>query len=222
MTEPDPLRQNKHAAGPEGGAGHARWRILLSGLALLQMITSLVFFMMPTQLPFFLAAQGEGHAAKTGLMLGILTLSGGMMGFFYLRINRVLREAGSYALGYTLMAGGFLLLTIGGDLWHSLAMGAIGGGLATVMPNFIALALALSPANRRGIVAGALMASVFLGQVLSPAVSIPGIAKLGFLGMFRAAAVLLACLALGAAMWALIPRLNMILSQPFRGLRRSR
>ncbi|GLO71867.1 MFS transporter [Phaeobacter inhibens] len=222
VTEPDPLRQNQHVAGPEGGAGHVRWRILLSGLALLQMITSLVFFMMPTQLPFFLASQGGDHSAKTGMMLGILTLSGGMMGFFYLRINRVLREAGSYTLGYALMAGGFLLLTVDGDQWHSIAMVAIGGGLATVMPNFIALALALSPVNRRGIVAGALMASVFLGQVLSPAVSIPGIAKLGFLGMFRAAAVLLACLAIGAAMWALILWLNMILIEPFRGLRRSR
>ncbi|MFV1594552.1 MFS transporter [Phaeobacter sp. JH20_36] len=222
LAEPDPAQRSETATGSTEGAARSAWPVLLVGLASLQMITSLVFFMMPTQLPFFLATQAGDHSAKTGLLLGVLTLSGGMTGFLYLRINRWLGAAGAYALGYALMSSGFLMLTGGGTLWQSLAMVAIGSGLATVMPNFVALALALSPASRRGVVAGALMASVFLGQILSPAVSIPGIATLGFLEMFRAAAVLLICLAIGAAMWALIPRLYAILLEPIRGLRRSR
>ncbi|APG45636.1 MFS transporter [Phaeobacter porticola] len=226
---PEPPRQSAANANAPTGGGNpqqtapAMWHIPLLGLAMLQMITSLIFFMMPTQLPFFLASQGADNAAMTGGLLGALTLSGGLAALLYVRINRSFGAAGAYALGYALMGSGFLLLTAGADgIQQGVAAVAIGAGFATVMPNFVALALALAPAHRRGMVGGVLTSAVFLGQILSPVVSIPGIAEIGFLGVFRAAAVLLAGLALGAAMWALIPWLKVILLEPMRGQRRSR
>ena len=41
------------------------------------MMTTTIFFIMPTQLPFFLEAFGYDSAAMTGAALGALTLAGG-------------------------------------------------------------------------------------------------------------------------------------------------
>ncbi|MFS4581945.1 MFS transporter [Phaeobacter sp. C3_T13_0] len=223
LLEPPQETRKKDTSGSSERGPQTRWRLLLLGLAILQMTTSLAFFMIPTQLPFFLASLGGDDAAMTGMLLGALTLSGGLAALLYVRTNRKLGSAGAYAIGYALMSGGFLLLTVGEDtLRLSVAVVAIGAGFATVMPNFVALALTLSPASQRGTVGGVLTAAVFLGQILSPMVSIPGIATGGFFGLFRAVAALLAALAFSAVVWALIPRLRTIILTPSEVLRRSK
>ena len=97
------------------------------------------------------------------------------------------------------MALGFALLPLGQSAIFAGAT-EIGIGFAVVMPNFVAIALALAPPDRRGLAGGILTTSVFLGQFCSPLVSLPSIAAIGFDGTFRGTTLLLAGLEFAAVM----------------------
>ena len=203
ILEP-PIRKVENQSASRGAAdGHVRWIPLICALAFLQMLTTMIFFMMPTQLPFFFDALGHDSAAMTGAGLGALTLAGGCAALFFARIKRAIGFAGAYGLGYGLMAAGFLLLPAGfGPIFAGLT--AIGIGFAIVMPNFVAIALTLTPAHRRGLVGGLLTTSVFVGQFVSPFISLPSIATFGYDATFQATGLLLVALTLVATCFALM------------------
>lgn len=209
VTEPRLRRHDGQAAKETEVDGHPAWILLLGALAFLQMVTNMTFFIMPTQLPFFLDDQGYDSAAMTGAGLGALTLAGGCAALLYSRIKRTIGHAGAYALGYGMMALGFALLSLGaGSPAIFVGAIAIGIGFAIVMPNFVAIALALAPASRRGLAGGTLTTSVFLGQFLSPFLSIPAISAFGYDGAFQTAALSLATLATVAAVQSQLRRVT--------------
>jgi MFS family permease len=198
VNEPRRLKSAPISAGSSGGS--ARWALLTAVLALLQMITNMIFFLMPTQLPFFFEDLGYESATMTGSTLGILTIVGGGVALLYRRIKSSVGYSGTYALGYVLMAGGFALLAAGSGIVAILvAAAAIGAGYATVMPTFVAIVLQIAPDTRRGMAGGILTTSVFVGQILSPLASIPVIASFGYAGLFGGTAFALAAMALVAA-----------------------
>lgn len=180
------------------------WYLPFLGLVALQSITNMFFFIMPTQLPFFLNSKGYTSAALTGMVLSVLMLSGGSVALAYSRIKLTLGYAGVYATGYTAMASGFLLLMIAsGPLLFLSGAALVGAGYAAVSPTFIALTLSLAPTSRRGLAGGILTASVFAGQFVSPLLSTPVVMMAGYEGLFLAAALFLAimaAIALGAAL----------------------
>ena len=184
------------------------WRLPLALLVLLQGATNMIFFIMPTQLAFFLDAQGYDSAIMTGSALGVLMLSGGGFALLYARIQRAVGYAGIFALGYGAMALGFLMLLLASTTAAIFAaVAAIGAGYALVSPGFVALALNLAPAQKRGLAGGILTASIFIGQFCSPLLSTAVIAGYGYASLFGGTAALLAImtatatLAGGASRW---------------------
>lgn len=163
------------------------WPIL--ALAGVQMLTAMVFFLNPTQIPFFAVTLGYDGAATTGAYLAVLMFSGGLTALFYSRLKQRIGDPGGYAAGFAFMALGFALLPSGGQFWLLLAGGSlIGAGYAMVTPIFIAIALQLAPVQRRGIVGGIMTSSMFLGQFASPFASIPAVAAFGYDPVFYFAA----------------------------------
>lgn len=196
-------------APADDGAGLAAaaspWLLPILALAGLQMLTAMIFFLNPTQIPFFVTALGHDGAATTGTYLAVLMFSGGLTALFYGRIKQRIGDAGGFALGYGLMALGFALLPAGGELWLLLAGGGlIGAGYAAVTPIFIAIALQLAPVRRRGLVGGIMTSTMFLGQFASPFASIPAIAGFGYGPVFYATAT-------GFAVMAVIAGVGMAL-----------
>lgn len=187
---------------PAGESDDRRpWRLLFTLLVLLQGVTNMIFFVMPTQLSFFLDAGGYDSAIMTGTALGVLMLSGGGFALLYPRIQRAVGYAGIFALGYGAMALGFLLLVTASATPAIFgAVAAIGAGYALVSPSFIALALNLAPTRKRGLAGGILTASIFIGQFCSPLLSTPLIAGYGYASLFGGTAVLLAIMAVIAAL----------------------
>ena len=184
------------------------WRLPLALLVLLQGATNMIFFIMPTQLSFFLDARGYDSAIMTGSALGVLMLSGGGFALLYPRIQRAAGYAGIFALGYGAMALGFLILLLAATTPAIFAaVAAIGAGYALVSPSFVALALNLAPAQKRGLAGGILTASIFIGQFCSPLLSTAVIAGYGYASLFGGTAALLAImtatatLAGGASRW---------------------
>ncbi|WP_310620849.1 MFS transporter [Flexibacterium corallicola] len=198
LTEPVKHKAGQPQGDPQFYVGHKAWVPLFVALCVLQMLTNMSFFVMPTQLPFFFESLGVESAGMTGMALGTLMICGGTSALLYSSFRAKLGLAGVYALGYGLMALG--LVTVASPLPYSpfIAAALVGAGYALVMPSFTALALQLSPSTRRGIVGGWLTTSVFFGQFISPFLTMPLIASLGFGGAFTVIAGGLAILAIGA------------------------
>ncbi|MDP3340707.1 MFS transporter [Frigidibacter sp.] len=176
----EPPRQFPSAQGyavPVAGASQRRVLVLAGG----QMAVTMLFFVMPTQLPFFLSASGYTSPAMTGTALGTLMLAGGVTALFYPRIRARIGNGGNWAVGFSLMAAGFAIL-VGGPAQAAVFLGcaAIGAGYALTIPGFVVLSLAATPPGRRGRTGALLTGSVFLGQVLSPVLSTPALAEWGW------------------------------------------
>lgn len=205
----DPVRPVQAvAAHPDASAAdRPSWRVHLALLILLQGVTNMIFFIMPTQLAFFFNAKGYDSAMMTGTALGALMLTGGGFALLYPRLQRAVGHAGLFILGYAAMALGFLMLPLAtGALASFAATAAIGAGYALVSPGFIALALGLAPTRNRGLAGGLLTASIFIGQFCSPLLSTPVVIGYGFDALFHGTALLLATMTVaaavaGAAIW---------------------
>lgn len=199
IVEPPRGSLVRRPGGAVGSAAPQKWRLTFAGLVILQSLTNAFFFIMPTQLPFFLDSQGYDSATMTGMTLSVLMLSGGMVALAYARIQRTVGYGGVYAAGYISMGAGFLLLMASQTLPLTLASAAlIGAGYAAVSPTFVALTLALAPAHRRGVAGGILTASVFAGQFISPLLSTPVILNAGYQVLFMGAGLVLSLMALVA------------------------
>lgn len=199
IVDPPRLPQTAGARSADRSGDDRAWRLSLALLVLLQGATNMIFFVMPTQLAFFLDARGYDSAIMTGSALGVLMLSGGGFALLYPRIQRATGYAGVFALGYGAMALGFLVLLLAATpLAIFAAVAAIGAGYALVSPSFVALALDLAPAQKRGLAGGILTASIFIGQFCSPLISTPLIAGHGYASLFGGTAVLLAVMTVAA------------------------
>ncbi|WP_395447538.1 MFS transporter [Aminobacter sp. UC22_36] len=199
IVDPPRRSQAPGARAVDEAEGQPSWVLLLSLLVLLQALTNMIFFVMPTQMSFFLEAKGYDAAVMTGAILGTLMLAGGSFALLYPLVQRAAGYAGIFLLGYAAMALGFLLLVFAGTTPVLFAAAAaIGAGYALVSPSFVALTLNLAPLRHRGVSGGILTASIFIGQFVSPLLVTPLIAGHGYEALFSGIALLLAAMAIAA------------------------
>ncbi|WBU65102.1 MFS transporter [Paracoccus aerodenitrificans] len=173
----------RHSASDRTDASseHQGWQIRVALLALGKMLVTIIFFVMPTQLPFYLQDQGFGAPAMSGAGLAALMLAGGATAILYPRIRNLLGDGGNWACGFLVMASGFALLVSTASASGIIAAcAAIGAGYALSTPGFVALSLTAAPPSGRGRTGAILTASVFLGQFLSPFISLPAIGYWGW------------------------------------------
>jgi len=217
----DPQRTSRvpQASLEESSSDPASWGLVFGLLVLLQAVTNMIFFVMPTQLSFFFATAGYSSPVMTGSALGILMLSGGSFALLYGRVQQAIGYVGVFALGYGAMALGFVLLALAATPsgWF-VGAAAVGAGYALVSPSFVTLALGLAPLRRRGVAGGVLTASVFIGQFCSPLLSTPFVATHGYEGLFYITSSLTGVMSVGAVLKACA----MGLQRLTRGLQRWR
>jgi len=208
IVDPQRLSAAQQAANDRAmPAPVAGWQLVLFAMILLQMLTSMIFFVMPTQLPFFLQSLGLDAALATGNALGALTISGGIAALLYARLHKRIGAAGTLGLGYGFMGAGFLVLAFATGFWSVFAGATlVGWGFASVMPNFVSIALKVTPAQHRGRAGGLLTMSVFLGQIISPFASMALITQFGFAGLYGLIALVLAVFAVAGFARAIILR----------------
>lgn len=191
--------QGNNARADQNHPATANWWGPLAGICALQMATTLLFFVMPTQMPFYLQSLGHDPALTTGLTLGALTLAGALTALRYRAIATYIGTHGVLAAGFGAMAVGLGVLA-GAPVLAGLTAGAalVGIGFALVSPALPALALQAVPGHRRGAAMGALTTSLYLGQILSPFVSQALITGQDFFGLYLAATVGGTMLSIGA------------------------
>lgn len=182
---PEPRRVRPIAAVAGEGGLTGRVTVLLGVLFLAAAVNMIAFYMIPTQLPFYLQSLGFAAPSLAGTAIGAGQLVGVVSALAFAPFRRVLGLMGVFGLGFVSAGVSFLLLSCATSYAGVLAAMAVSGVcMGTIMPNFAAAAMLLAPPALRGRVSGLLVSSIFTGQFLSPIVSQPLIAWSGYEGAY--------------------------------------
>lgn len=156
------------------------------------MLMWIIFFLIPVQLPFHLKAMGIDSPSLAGVAIAISTASSALSSFSYSRIRRRLSFLSVFAVGYILMAAGYLCISLSETyLLIIVAMILSGLGMGMMIPNTNMWVMKIAPPTIRGAEIGKLTTFWFLGQFLSPLITLPLLNVLSLSATFMLAAVLL-------------------------------
>lgn len=181
--------------------------LLLAVLLMAAVLNMVAFYMIPTQLPFYLKSLGIEAPSLAGMAIGLGQLVGIASSLVFARFRQMLGVMGVFALAFGSMGAAFVLLSVAGTYAGVLlAMAVSGIGMGTIMPNFAGAAMLLASPALRGRVSGLLVASVFTGQFLSPLLSQPLIAAKGYAATYGMAGLMLLVFAFGSLAIRLSPR----------------
>ncbi len=184
------LPQNLAADGPEVFP----WKI--AGLTYLAaLLSQIVFYLIPAQLPFYLKQLVSATASQSGLAIALATLFSAASAIVYRQIKARLSFMGIYAIAFLAMAVGYLVISVSPTYAMVLVGLAIAGtGLGLLMPNMNVCLTSVTPGSLRGRVLGGLTTAFFLGQFISPILSQPLSSTIGLDVTYRLAGGLMAAM----------------------------
>ncbi|WP_346858356.1 MFS transporter [uncultured Draconibacterium sp.] len=155
--------QNRMAVPP------AVWLVFISAF-----ITTVSFYMIPVQLPFFLQKLEGINGNKMGLALGSLPFAQAIASFYYKRVKKKFDFIGIYSLGFIPMAIGFGIIGFSHSYWQTISGVLISGlGVGILIPNGNLWMINLVPIQVRGKYVGYLTTATFLGMFFSPIIIQP-------------------------------------------------
>jgi MFS family permease len=167
------------------------------GIAL---VSQIVFYLIPVQLPFYLKQIANASASQSGLAIALTTLCSAISSLNYRKIKARLDFTAIYGIAFINIALGYGLIA-----WAInypivlLGLAITGVGLGLLMPNMNFYLTSIAPDNLRGRVLSGITTSFFLGQFLSPLLSQPLSKSIGLGSTYGVAALGMLCLT-GAVM----------------------
>ncbi len=145
------------------------WNIFL--VAFLAMV---IFYMVPTQIPFVIKSLGINEASFAGMAIATTTLSASVLGLSYGKIKRLLSTRAIFYLVFTLMSLGFMIIPFADSFSQVIgSMILVGMGMGMLMPNLNTWLLDVTPESSRGAAVGIMSSSIFIGQFFSPVFTEP-------------------------------------------------
>lgn len=169
---------------------------LTYGVAL---ITQIVFYLVPTQLPFYLKQLFNANAAQSGLAIALATLFSAISSILYRQVKARLNFVAIYGVAFINISLGYGLISWAINYGVVLLGLAIAGlGLGLLMPNMNLCLTSVTPDSLRGRVLSGITTSFFLGQFLSPLFSQPLSREIGLGKTYEIAALLMLGLTGGA------------------------
>ena len=145
----------------------------------------LLFYMLPTQMPYLVIDELHGTPNSIGHFVAFALLINALTSRQYARIRARFDYAQIFVIIYLFFGTGLAVMsqvTTPHQLFYSSAFMGVGFGL--VMVNINAWLLSLVPPHRRGRAVGMLTMSFFLGQFFSPILFQPFVAYAGIQGLF--------------------------------------
>lgn len=190
--KPDPsvLAEQKSSSAP----APVGLMVLVYGTA---MLSQIIFYLVPVQLPFYLKSLTNAGAAESGLAIAFLNFFSALAAIAYGKIKQRLAFIPILSLSLGLLGIGYGIIGFAGSYGLIVAGLAIAGlGLGLLMPNLTVWLSGEVPVAIRGRALGGLTTFIFLGQFLSPIFSQPLSQQVGLPGTYSAAGGLLLLLAL--------------------------
>ncbi|MCM2455144.1 MFS transporter [Rhizobium sp. CG4] len=202
----EPAKKTAPSGGPAKAVVSANWSQVLL-LALSTYLINVLFYTVPSQLPFFLRHLEINSASAIGYAIGTFNLAGALVAMSFGLLRSRLAVPGILAGGLALMATGFLMLAQASGMVSALvALCVLGTGLGVVMPSIMSLTIKIAPPALRGRIAGLVTASMFLGHFTSPLASQPWIGWFGFEALYRDISIAFAAMAVIAIAAASVRR----------------
>lgn len=191
----EPAKKTAPAGNVSMGAGSANWsKVVMLGLT--AYVVNVLFYTVPSQLPFFLRYLEIASASAVGYAIGIFNLAGAFAAISFGLLRARFAVSGILAGGLAFMATGFVLLAQATGMISALtALCVLGTGLGVVMPGIVSLTIKIAPLALRGRIAGLITASMFLGHFTSPLLSQPWIGWFGFAALYRDISIVFAAMA---------------------------
>jgi MFS family permease len=191
-----PSRQNTgNEASTDGGEGEPASPALVISLFALAFVSQIIFYTIPTQLPFHLATVTGSGAATAGFVMAwmVAVQSGASVTYRY---TAKWGSAAHALISFSLMGTGLVVLALAGSLPPAvigLSITALGTGL--IMPNLNAWIALAVPGEGKAKAFGGLTSAMFAGQFVSPLLAQPLIINNSIAPVYLAAAGLAAAVA---------------------------
>jgi MFS family permease len=129
----------------------------------------LFFYIVPIQIPFYLARNFGSDSTMMGFAVSVATITGAVASASYSRVSRRVEPTGIFALTFGLMASGYLVIGLATHLsWVLVGLALSGLGSGLLMPNSSIWLMQLAPPEAKGRVLGLFSSAIFLGQFASP------------------------------------------------------
>lgn len=144
-----------------------------------------LFYIIPTQVPFFIIQVLEKGGELVGISLAISSVFTALSSLFYAKIRRYLSLENMYFLGFGAIGLGLCLINI----FHTyfillLSLVFIGFGLGIFLVTNSSWLFSMTNDNIRAKAYGFLASSIFMGQFLSPIITQPVVNMVGLVNMF--------------------------------------
>ena len=179
------LKEPQSTVTTKGGASISS-PPLLKVLFLLGTLFMILFYLMPTQLPFLLETIGFTAPSYAGNALAINALGIVFSSFFYSRIKNSFSFPVVAWAALLMISSGYFLTGYSANFSMILAAVFLAGlGLGLFIANLNFWVLELSPHQIRGKNIGILTACLFLGQFLSPIIAEPIVQMLDLSFLFQ-------------------------------------
>ncbi len=172
--------------------------ILLATILATAIASQLIFYLIPTQLPFYLKSLLQATASQSGLAIAFGMLFSAFASIAYGWIKSRLHFVQITILVCGLMGVGYCI--IGNASSYPivlLGLAILGLGLGLVMPNLTVWLSSVVPDRQRGRALGWLSSCLFLGQFLSPIVSQPLARSIGLNHTYTSAGIFLLVASIG-------------------------
>ena len=159
-----------------------------------------VWYLIPTQLPFLLKDNLGANNTSIGLVIAAMSLVAALTAMQYRRIRARLSLTTILGLCFLIVGLSYLPLSLTGEYWQAiLGTAASGLGFGLFMPTVALWAVSLVPAHLRGRVVGGLTSVLYLGQFSSPLLTQPLARLRSIEWIFALAAIMM--LVLSAGFW---------------------
>lgn len=162
------------------------------------MIMWIIFFLIPVQIPFYLKALGVEKSSLIGAAIATSTLFSAVSSFSYSKIKNQFSFLSIFAIGYLLMAAGFVCIAVSDRyVVVVVAMALTGLGMGMMIPNTNMWVMKIVPPAIRGKEIGKLTTFWFFGQFLSPIITLPVVNTLSLSPAFMLASAFLLLMSVG-------------------------
>jgi MFS family permease len=192
----NPARTTQTVSSPQE---QAAWRVvmLICGTTFVGMAA---YYIIPTQLPFFLTSLGIPESAKIGIAIALANLAGGAASLLMPVLHRQLDFRWLVAVSFGAFALGFTGLHYASAYAPALAFVlACGFGVGLLMPAMKLWTMTAAPLTVRGRAIGAMSAAMFLGQFASPILAQSVVAARGITALFAGVAIVMVCVMIAFA-----------------------
>jgi MFS family permease len=161
-------------------AGTSKLRAALLAPLAAALLCQVIFYIIPTQLPGFVAERFGFNPFEAALVLTVTSVMSLPLALNFHRIRRHLGAVALTVVSFAAIAAGLLILSQSARVWSIVvALTFMATGLSTLMPNLNSWTAALADGPVRGRAMGALSSTLFAGQFLSPITTQPLIDRIG-------------------------------------------